>query len=377
MAPVKRSRAQTDAPEAKKSRIVDPIAEKVEVIKRTLSDPECEVGGGEAHREMLLASIPHTLPYACDERHEYQTAMAKMVQVVLHAYVADREAKLSDAQVKVDSAEQQSGQALKAVEASAILVQAQEDEVTRCQDVLRNDSEVLKASQESLELATKEVADFDTNLQVTIDEKDRYTSVYNECFVLLKSGSAEKKEASQLLKRIESVLKKLNTESSLLVAVVPALKKAPAERGTFDIMAIDGIEAVFTKHLENLQEQIDKADVLKAEKVAAQGGAQEALDVAKSKEALAEEGLKEAKESLCSLEANHKDLYQNTESLSTISMEAITEHGIEQESLTKAEQVLSVFTELFERKTVVPAPIEETMSEAKEMPEVPESVEVA
>lgn len=85
------------------------------------------------------------------------------------------------------------------------------------------------------------------------------------------------------MKKMDPLLKKLGAESSLLSAIAPALKKSPTERGQFDVMAIEGIEAVFTNHLATLQEQIDKADVLKGEKVAAQALAQEALDTAKAK----------------------------------------------------------------------------------------------
>merc|ERR1712086_679431 len=99
-------------------------------------------------------------------------------------------------------------------------------------------------------------------------------------------------------------MKKLGIESSLLSALAPAMKKSPSERGTFDVMAVDGTEGVFTKHLGELQEQIDKADVVKAEKVSAQAAAQEALDAAVSKRTASEAVLKTAEEELAALEAN-------------------------------------------------------------------------
>jgi hypothetical protein len=163
--------------------------------------------------------------------------------------------------------------------------------------VVRVDSEAVKGAQDALEVATQEVEDFDANLQKTINQKEQYSSVYNECFVHLKtSEGTEQKEAQKLLKKMDSLLKKLGAESSLLSAIAPALKKKPTERGQFDVMAIEGIEAVFTKELASLQEQIDKADVLKGEKVAAQAVAQEALDTAKAKETESEKELKQAQE---------------------------------------------------------------------------------
>eukprot|EP00746_Dinoflagellata_sp_MGD_P161591 gnl/MRDRNA2_/MRDRNA2_88796_c0_seq1.p1 gnl/MRDRNA2_/MRDRNA2_88796_c0~~gnl/MRDRNA2_/MRDRNA2_88796_c0_seq1.p1 ORF type:complete len:394 (+),score=116.04 gnl/MRDRNA2_/MRDRNA2_88796_c0_seq1:83-1183(+) len=346
------ARAQTEFPEPKKARVVDPVTEKLEVITRTLADPSFQVPGGETHRDLLLASVPHTLTVPCEERHEYQTQVAKMVEVVLQSSVTEWEGKVSDAKAKVDLTEQHSAQAMKDLEASASRVESQEQEVAKCKEILHGDSEAVKAAQQALEVATQEVVDFDANLQKTVDQKEHYNSVYNECFVHLKTSEVtDQKEAQRLLKRMDPVLKKIGAESSLLCAIGPALKKAPAERGQFDIMAMEGIEAVFTKQLATLQDQIETADVTKGEKVAIQSAAQEALDAASAKEAESQKAFQQAEEAKNSLEANHQEMYRTMDCTST--MEAIAEHGVLEEGLEKAKQALTTFNDLFERKAVV------------------------
>merc|ERR1712118_609102 len=99
------------------------------------------------------------------------------------------------------------------------------------------------------------------------------------------------------------------------------------------------------------------------------------LDVAKAKEAASDQTLKEAKEALRSLEAQHKELYKKLESASSVSMEAITEHGVKEESLKKAGQVLSTFTELFERKTPVAPAADEMMDKVMDVPSPMKSIE--
>jgi len=365
----KRTRGETDAPEPKKGRVQDPIAEKVEVIKCTVANPECPVPGGELHRDMLLASIPHTLTVPFDERHEYQNTMAQMVEVVLNAAVANCETKVSDAQAKVDLAEQQSKQAMTNLEESASRLEAQEEEVVKCREVLTADSEAAKASQEALAVATKEVTDFDANLQVTIDEKNQYSLVYEEFVAHLKSDSIDQKKTTHLVKKMEPLLKSLGTESSLLSAMAPAMKKSPAVRGAFDVMAVEGIEAQFTKHLGTLQEQIDKADTIKAAKITAQSDAQAALDVAKGKETASEHALKEAETTHSSMQASHQEMFSSMDC--TSEMEAITEHGVCADKLGKTQQALDTFTELFERKTSVPptADDDEVPSKAEDVSE--------
>lgn len=364
MAPVKRNRVQAEAEVSEPKKVkLDPIAEKVELIKSTLSDPNCPVEGGDSHRRMLLASVPHTLTVTIDERHQYQTEVIKMVEVVLDAYVAEQEVKFEDAKAKVDSAEREAKQAMKNLEESASRVQAQEEEVEKCQEALRVDSEAVKAAEETLKIASKEVEDFDANLQGIVDEKQSFSSVYNECFLILKSAEAEvdKKGATQLLKKLESALKKLKTEDSLLNAISPALKKPSTERGPFDFMAIEGVEALLTKQMETLQEKIDSADVAKSEQVAAQGAAKESLEAVKGKKEASEQASKEAKESLSDLEAKHQETYKGCDSFSRSTMEASTEHDKREASLKKAKQVLTTFKELLERKTEAPPSIDKSM----------------
>jgi hypothetical protein len=275
-----------------------------------------------------------------------------MVEVVLQSSVADWETKVCNAKAKVDLTEEQSAQAMKDLEASAKRVESQEEEVAKCKEIADVDSEAMKSSKHALEVATQEVVDFDANLQKTIEQKEKYDSVYNECFLHLKtSEGTDQKEAQRLLKRMDPVLKKLGAESSLLCAIGPALKKSPAERGQFDIMAMEGIEAVFTKQLATLQDQIQTADVSKGEKVAAQSVAQEALDAASAKEAESQKALQQAEETKKSMEAKHQEMYNNMDC--TSNMEAITEHGVIEEGLEKIKQVLSTFNDLFERKAEV------------------------
>merc|ERR550537_348440 len=135
----------------------------------------------------------------------------------------------------------------------------------KCKGIVSEKVEALKAAEDALQSASKEVSEFDENLQVTIAQKDHVSSIYNEYFIPLKTGGIDAKEVTRLLKEVQPMLKKLSTESSLLSAITPAFKKSPSERGTFDNMVIEGAEGVFSKHLGELQEQIDQADTTKAD----------------------------------------------------------------------------------------------------------------
>jgi len=221
MAPIstKRARAQVAPSEAKKARVVDPVAEKVDLISKTISDPSCQVPAPESHREMLLLSIPHILTVPSDERHEFQTQIAQMVGKVLNDHVADWEKQVSDSNANVAMSAEKDAETMKAVETSASTIDAKEGVVEKCKGVVNEDSEAANVAEEAWKFATKEVAEFDDELQQTIVKKDQCSSVFNECFIPLKSGEGDSKDVKGLLKRIEPMLKKLSTEASLLSAV--------------------------------------------------------------------------------------------------------------------------------------------------------------
>jgi len=356
MAPVsnKRARAQGASVDAvKKAKIIDPITEKVDLILKTIGEPECQMQ--ESHREMLQLAIPHVLTVPCDERHGYQTQVAQMVQKVLSDYVAYWEEQVSEGKANISGSSQIAQDTLKAVEVSAEKIGHQEEEVTRCKGVLQVNSEAEKEAEAALECASKEVADFDENLQATIAKKDKCSSIYNEYFTPLNTGGDfDAKEVARLTKEVLPMLKKLSTESSLLSAIAPAFKKAPADRGPFDTMAIEGAEGIFTKHLGELQEQLDKADVTKSEKISTETACQETLKAATQARTTSEDALKAAEAELASLEAKHVELFSLCNAASDASNASEAVVVAKEASRTEVQLAFSALTELIQRQSTAP-----------------------
>lgn len=222
------------------------------------------------------------------------------------------------------------------------------------QESVHDNSEATKAAEEALQCASKEVAEFDEKLQETIAQKDKCSSIYNESFVVLKNGGSDAKEVTRLLNQVQPMLKKLSTESSLLSAITPAFKKPLADRGPFDIMAIEGAEGIFTKHLEGLQEQIDKADVTKADKLSTETASQDTLKEAKEKYTASEDALKAAEEVLASLEAKHLELLVACNAASEASNTAEAVVATKEASHKDVQLAFGAFTELFERQSSTP-----------------------
>lgn len=364
MAPAtnKRARAGAAPTEAKKARVVDPITQKIELVSKTISEAECQLQ--DSHREMLLLALPHALAVTTQERHAYQNQVANMVGKVLHDYVAHWEQQVSDSKVDIGESAEKAKTSMKMVEDSATKIGEQESEVSKCKDVVHEDSEAVKTAEEALQIASKEVVDFDANLQVTIGEKDRITLIYNEGFVALKSACNDAKDFARLYKEVQPMLKKLCTESSLLSAIAPAFKKSAAERGPFDQMAIEGADKIFTEHLTTLQEQIDQADANKADKVNTEASSQETLKAAMEKHVASKDALKAAEENLSSLEAKHLDLLTAMNAAAEVSGVSEAVVATKEARLSEVKSALSSFTELLERQAA-PEPAETAMVEDK------------
>lgn len=351
--------------EVKKAKVVDPTAEKVELITKTISEPDCQMQ--DSHRQMLLLSMPHSLALAADERHQYQTEVAKMVGEALKGYVGYWEQEVASSKANIAPLAEKANEAMKRVEESAAKINNQEEEVAKYKGILNEDSEAMTAAEEASKSASKEVAEFDENLKVTVAEKEHCSGVYNECFIPLRTGGLDAKEVTRLLKEVQPMLKKICTESSLLHAIAPACKKTSEERGPFDVMAIEGAEAVFTKRLGELQEQVDKADVTKAEKVNDETNAQDTLKAATEKRAASEETFKAAKEALASLEAKHLDFLAEMNKTAEVSAASEGVLATKEARLIEVQSALSAFEELLARETVKPDAVAEAVCEPMEM----------
>jgi len=346
----KRGRPPAAHTVAKKAKVTDPIMEKIEVISKIISDPECQLQ--DSHRGMLLGTLPYTLTVPNEERHEYQSQVAQMIGSVLSDYVAHCEQQVSEAKDNIPASADKAAETMKQVEDSAVKVSDQKEEITKCKGIILEDSNAVKAAEKSLETASKEVAEFDVNLQAIIAEKDNCSSIYNDSFIPLKADGTKAKDGASLLKKVEPVLKKLSTESSMLPALAPAFKKSAADRGTFDVMVVEGAERTFTDHLEKLQEEIDKADTTKAEKASAETDAQEALKVAMEKHAASKDELKAAQEELASLENKHADFLSACNAAAQTSEASKAVLASKESRLSEVQFAFTTFTELLERQAI-------------------------
>lgn len=358
--------AKSPMKSSKKAKAVDLVGPKIKELAAVLSNPECPVPPPSGNRDMLVCALPHALGDFRDDRHPYQNTMTNLISEILQGWVTKWEQNVAEAKTHVDAAENDRVAAIASQENAKSSIDAQEKDVGECKAALKEASDVHKESTTALALANSLVVDFDKDLQKVINEKDNITRVYNQSFLITKNFSDEGFDPSEVknyLKEITATLKKISTQSSLQIALAPALQKKPSERGKFDNLAIDGVDEVFKEKIEKLNDEISSADTAKAAKEAQAVEAKNthAATEAKKQECLA--ALKASEDALGEKKKSLEAAEKNVDVASKTANKALKVHSQQESELDHAKGNLASLQFLVEH-TRPPPPAEEISAEA-------------
>merc|ERR1719375_853825 len=287
-----------------------------------------------------------------------------MIGEILKASQASWQKKVNDAGAGVASAEAEKEAAEATVKAAKDALEAQKEVINAKKAALTSAKQTVQESKENVAAATKEFKGHDAAQAEKIEEKADLDKVYSDCFLALKSPPAEEEKPldgrakNSAVSKITSALKKLKAEPSLAQAVDPAIRKAAAERGSFDAMAVDGVDAFLKAKIAEMQGEVDGGERAKAEKEKAKMAAEAMLEAASTKEKDAKNALKAAEDEKTSksgaLDDAKKILSEKTDAVS----EAKVKHDSEKEGLDEMIGSMEAYTFLLERKAPVPEPEE-------------------
>ncbi|CAE7437417.1 unnamed protein product [Symbiodinium microadriaticum] len=218
------------------------------------------------------------------------TAILGSLQVALDTEndkVAGAEAKMAELDQTVKDAE--------------VSLQAAKAYTSECEAKLKTASEAVCTSKATLTQRLNEQKKGDEGIVKARADKELLESTKSECFEKLKSGGAVAKEAKQLLKKIEPFIKQTGSDASLITAAPATLLKPPEERGSFDQIVLEQLEANFTAKLTEFETQLAEAAP------AAEARAEEEVQKAQSTHEAAESKQKEASVELCAAKEAQKE----------------------------------------------------------------------
>merc|ERR1712224_1096577 len=135
-----------------------------------------------------------------------------------------------------------------------------------------------------------EVNNFDALTLEKSSQRDEISCFLENDFEKLKAAEFNSsKDQRENLAKLVKILKNLSLDSSLLKAIPDALKKKPADRGTFDNMVVSQVDDALKAKLAVLEGELGDTEALKAEKQSALQHAQEAVTTAQAMKAASEE----------------------------------------------------------------------------------------
>lgn len=348
-------RAAGSSGKAAKKAKTDDVGPKIKELHDIIANTECDVPGPDGNKKMLLSALPHALSAPTDVRHGYQTTVAKMIGEVMTGWVTKWEKKVAESKSHLDTAESDKTAAEATQEGATTSLASQKEDVKKKKEELKAATEANKTSKEALTAADTEVKDFDKELHKTIDKKTHIEETYNQNFLVMKSAeSVGAGDARSHVSKIMHTLKEISTEPSLSLAIAPALKKTPAERGDFDKIAIDGVEEHFKSAIAKLTGEITTADATKATKVATATDCKTAHDATEAKRQECIAALKASQEAQAEKESSLSAAEKNVDTATKAANKASKENTHEQHGLDKAKGNLASFQFLLERTTPPP-----------------------
>ncbi|CAE7247344.1 unnamed protein product [Symbiodinium natans] len=185
-------------------------------------------------------------------------------------------------------------------EDAELALHAAKDNTSACEARLKAASEAVCNTKAALSLRLKEQKDGDEGIVKVRADKELLESTRAECYEKLKSGSVVGKEAKPLLKKLELIIKQTSADASLITAAPTTLVKPPQERGGFDQIVLEQLEANFAAKLAEFEAQLAVAAPSAAERAAEVQKAEDGHQAAESKQ-------KEVSVELCALKEAQKE----------------------------------------------------------------------
>jgi len=230
---VKRANTQPAAKAAgKKAKVtVDPVLASIadEIMQAEDIPDRC--------RSMLVAALPFCLNVPADERHEIQAAAVDMLQQTLSTKKSFMESSVATEELKLQTLQASQSELANSVTAAEVTLMSQKDTAEAAKLLLADATTAVSASFSTLTERRAEQKSSSAKLEHTQAEKTALESAFEAHFKPMKEGAA-----GEHFKGLEPLLKNLDVESSLVIALPSVCSKSVEARGSFDNVVLEELE---------------------------------------------------------------------------------------------------------------------------------------
>jgi len=218
--------------------------------------------------EMLGACLEGCLGVPKEQRHPFQQEAAGMVGEVLAQTEAGLKAGVDAAEAEVGEASAQRGEREAAELKAAEELSAKEGSTAIAQAAADNAKAALSAARDALNGVEVAKVAGDDERKAAGEKRSRLGSALSELFLPIKEGSAEQAKVQEGVTAILAVGSDFAFNTTVMKAFPFATKKAAGERGKFDAMVMDQIEAEFKRCSQALDDVIANAEPAEKEQAA-------------------------------------------------------------------------------------------------------------
>eukprot|EP00929_Paragymnodinium_shiwhaense_P081181 TRINITY_DN4241_c0_g1_i2.p1 TRINITY_DN4241_c0_g1~~TRINITY_DN4241_c0_g1_i2.p1 ORF type:complete len:377 (+),score=186.45 TRINITY_DN4241_c0_g1_i2:122-1252(+) len=267
------------------------MLEDSKVIAAAIKD--ADLPSGVIH--LLTEAVPSCLTTFKDERHRYQESVVDMVGQAMGGLEEKLQKHVTDATKDLDSLDKDKLE-------EAVYEEARKRAVAKS-TAAEKEADVLKAAlkfrlkTDALKVKTQEQKADDHDYNV-IDAKKAKVEAAMKAVQAAKEAAASKKEISSL----ESALKAVDIDTSLLGVLPNVISKDPKDRGEFDGVTLSNLDAELSKKLELVQAELQPLTPAKEKRAAEVAAAQADLDQAKEVRDAAKAAEKEAQAAVSAAE---------------------------------------------------------------------------
>mmetsp|Transcript_9816 Transcript_9816/g.31192 ORF Transcript_9816/g.31192 Transcript_9816/m.31192 type:complete len:391 (-) Transcript_9816:251-1423(-) len=323
--------------------------------------------------EMLGTTLKASIGVPREARHPFQDEFARMIGDVLAKREEGLQSDATAAEGKFEEVNVQKAEREGAQEAAVQELSAKEEATMAAQAAAGDAFSGLAAAKEALTAAEAAVAAGQEALTSAERKKAQLGAMLSDVYLPIKEGTAEPSKVQQGIIAIMRIGKNFSLDRTLLESAPLAAAKAPGDRGAFDGLVLQQLEAEFQKCAAALEDAIVTAEPTKKELEAKVAEASAEVERAKAAEqeskAVAEAARAAQKEALAARREAAKALQQWAPELK----QAATAREAAKAGLAKfREGPLAAYKALLERTLAVPPEAKaeaEAEAEAKLAPE--------
>jgi hypothetical protein len=284
------------APPAKKPKLPNDVQALHDVVAAAGLPDDC--------RDMILTALPSSLLALVSERHEIQKEIVGIVGDIIESTGAQIATRVNSARERLSELKRLEEQLQTAVGASELARDDGLRQLEECKAALESASTSADEATQKLHAAEETQKHGDEAAAVERADLNILTEASETELPQLTHGADALPSTDEVNAKVQPLLRLLDLDKSLVIALPSACAKKAEDRGAFDKMVIDQLMSCLKDKVTELSEKLNVADQANAALGVAVDAARQAVASETQRRSVAAQGVETASNELATKEAN-------------------------------------------------------------------------